>query len=575
MAERTSSLDQVRESLRLQQVYNTITSYALDMALDRGLLGDFRRRTQSLIYPAPTAVEPLSRPVKVRLMLQELGPTYVKMGQIISSRSETLPKDWAVELNKLQSNVPPFPSDEVRQIIQEELGDTPEHIYDEFSPTPLAAASTAQVHRARLHDGTEVVVKVQRPGIRKQMRADVGVMASLSRALQRRSQYARDIDLPGMITEFGEGIIRELDYGGELYNMKRLSRNMETVPGILVPKAYPHLSTSKVLTMEYLKGVKISDVAAIEAAGLDCQVIGMTILRALVKQLLIDGFFHADPHPGNLLLILETGEVGFLDMGMMGEIDLTQRINLINLLMVTRQKDAAGLARAVRSLSVPFRKKVDDGKFYKDFERSIGRYMDPDVPTSFGPLMNVIFDLLSTHGLRLDSNLTLAIKAMMQAEAIYTVLYPEGGGLTERGFEIAKELVLQETTADNVKNALTRQASLMAQDAVKQLPSLQEATLRWLGMYQRGRFELHVDTSDLSKEVKSLRRIAQQIIVGIMLVGMIIGSAIAASFSAVAGDLGSTLAQWALVVFFASLAVAALFVAILIYRLIFPPREDE
>lgn len=114
MAERTSSLDQVRESLRLQQVYNTITSYALDMALDRGLLGDFRRRMQSLIYPAPTAVEPLSRPVKVRLMLQELGPTYVKMGQIISSRSETLPKDWAVELNKLQSNVPPFPSDEVR-----------------------------------------------------------------------------------------------------------------------------------------------------------------------------------------------------------------------------------------------------------------------------------------------------------------------------------------------------------------------------------------------------------------------------------------------------------------------------
>lgn len=414
----------------------------------------------------------------------------------------------------------------------------------------MAAASTAQVHRARLHDGTEVVVKVQRPGIRKQMRADVGVMASLSRALQRRSQYARDIDLPGMITEFGEGIIRELDYGGELYNMKRLSRNMEAVPGILVPQAYPRLSTSKVLTMEYLKGVKISDVAAMEAAGLDCQVIGMTILRALVKQLLIDGFFHADPHPGNLLLILETGEVGFLDMGMMGEIDLTQRINLINLLMVTRQKDAAGLARAVRSLSVPFRKKVDDGKFYKDFERSIGRYMDPDVPTSFGPLMNVIFDLLSAHGLRLDSNLTLAIKAMMQAEAIYTVLYPEGGGLTEQGFEIAKELVLQETTADNVKNALTRQASLMAQDAVKQLPSLQEATLRWLGMYQRGRFELHVDTSDLSKEVKSLRRIAQQIIVGIMLVGMIIGSAIAASFSAVAGDLGSTLAQWALVVFF-------------------------
>ncbi|MFO7661474.1 MAG: AarF/UbiB family protein [Chloroflexota bacterium] len=569
-----SSIDQVRESLRLQQIYNTISSYALDMGLDRGALGVFRRRMQEFVYQPGQPVEPLTLPVKTRLMLQELGPTYVKMGQIISSRAEVLPADWARELNKLQSNVPPFPSDQVREIIIEELGDTPEKCYQEFNPTPFAAASTAQVHHALLADGTKVVVKVQRPGIRTQMKADIGVMSSLSSVLERRSQYARDIDLPGMINEFGEGIIRELDYGGELYNMKRLARNMADMPGIAIPTTYPHLCSSKILTMDFMEGVKINNVEAIDAAGLDRLEIGAAILRALIKQLLIDGFFHADPHPGNILVNLETGMVGFLDMGMMGEIDFNQRLNLINLLMVTRQKDAAGLARAVRSLSVPFRKNVNDAVFYKDFERAIGRYMDPDSPASFGPLMNIVFDLLASNGLRLNSDLTLAIKAMMQAEAIYTALYPEGGGLVEMGFDTVKELVLQETTADNVKDILTRQASLLAQDMVKELPSLKEATLGWLGMYRRGRFELHVDTSGLTKEVSAIRSIAQQIILGIVLVGMLVGSAIAASFSAVAGDIGSALAQWALVIFFISVAISAIFIAVLVFRLLWPKREE-
>ena len=574
MTQRSSSIDQARESLRLQQIYNTISSYGLDMALDRGALGVFRRRMQGFIYQTGEEVAPLSIPVKVRLMLQELGPTYVKMGQIISSRAEVLPAEWMHELNKLQSNVPPFASEEVREIITEELGDAPERLYQAFNPTPFAAASTAQVHRAELADGTKVVVKVQRPGIRKQMKADIGVMGSLSNVLERRSQYARDIALPGMIREFGDGIIRELDYGGELYNMKRLARNMEGVPGVSVPKAYPQLSSSKVLTMEFMAGVKINNVEAIDAAGLDRLEIGRNILRALIKQLLIDGFFHADPHPGNVLVNLETGTVGFLDMGMMGEIDLNQRLNLINLLMVSRQKDAAGLARAVRSLSVPFRKKVNDGAFYKDFERAIGRYMDPDSPASFGPLMSIVFDLLATHGLRLDSDLTLAIKAMMQAEAIYTALYPEGGGLVEMGFDTVKELALQETTADNVKQILTRQASMLAQDLIKELPSLKEATLGWLGMYRRGRFEMHVDTSDIAKEVSAIRRIAQQVILGIVLVGMLVGSAIAASFSTVAGDVGSRLAQWALTVFFVAVVITGIFIAILVYRLLWPKRDD-
>lgn len=574
MYQRSSGIDQARESFRLQQIYNTITRYGLDMVFDRGMVGRFRRRMQRFIYRPGRPIEQLSRPVKIRLLMQELGPTYVKMGQIISSRSQTLPPGWCEELSRLQSNVPPFSSDEVRAIIQEELGDMPERLYEEFSPTPFAAASTAQVHRARLADGTPVVVKVQRPNIRPQMKADVGVMINLSGFLEGRFQYARDADLTGMVKEFGDGIIRELDLGGEQYNMKRLARNMENIPGVIVPKAFPQLSSSKVLTMEFVEGVKITNVQAIQDAQLVCNAIGEIILRALVKQLLIDGFFHADPHPGNILVNLETGSVGFLDMGMMGEIDLSKRIYLINLLMVARQRDAAGLARAVRNLSVPFRKHVDEGRFYKDFERTVSRYLDPEVVPSFGELMAVVFTLLSVHGYRLDSDLTLAIKAMMQAEAIYNALYPEGGGLIDQGFEITKEMVMQEATADNIKSAITRQGSLLVQDAAKHMPSLQEATLRWLGMYRRGRFEVHVDTSDLSTQVKSLRRISQQVIVGIVLVGIIIGSAIAASYSSGSAALAQ-LTEWALVAYFASTILGGVLIVAILYNLLFRRSEEE
>jgi hypothetical protein len=201
--------------------------------------------------------------------------------------------------------------------------------------------------------------------------------------------------------------------------------------------------------------------------------------------------------------------------------------------------------------------------------------MDQDTMPAFGPLMAIVFNVLSANGLRLDSDLTLAIKAMMQAEAIYNALYPEGGGLIDQGFDITKEMVLQEATADNIMSALTRQGSLLMQDAARHLPSLQEATLRWLGMYRRGRFELHVDTSEFNKQVGYLHRIAQQIIVGIVLVGVIIGSAIAASFTSGTGVV-TQLTEWALLAYFGSTILAVVLIAVILYKLIFrPPSFDD
>jgi ubiquinone biosynthesis protein len=524
-----SSVDKVRESLRLQQVYNTFLRYGWDMFFQRfGLLGDFRRAMQRWVWQLPEGIAYPSTPVKVRLMLEELGPTYVKMGQIVSSQASVVPPEWAVELDKLQSEVPPFPTEQVREIIVEELGAPAEELYATFDPIPLAAASTAQVHRATLHTGESVVVKVQRPHTRTQMRADLGIMQNAAREVSRRSEYVRAIDLTGMLAQFSDSVLAELDYAGEVYNAYRLSENMSSIEGVHIPTVYSDLSTSRVITMEFVEGVKITDLASIETAGLDRTELARITLRALVKQLLIDGFFHADPHPGNVLVALDTGQVVFLDLGMVGELGLSQRLNLIQLLMAIQQGDTKALAQVLYSLSKPFVPKVDDKAYYRDFERRIGRYMYGGAKLSLGRSVGVMFDLLRDHGLRLDPELTLAIKALVQGEAITTRLYPEGGIVNE-GTDLVKALAVEEITADRIVEVAKDQLMGSAREIMKRIPTLQEATVSWLDQYQKGRFEVYLDTSGLSKEVNKLSSLGRQIVVGILLVGMIIGSAIATS----------------------------------------------
>jgi ubiquinone biosynthesis protein len=522
-------LDDVRESLRLQQVYNVFLRYGWDLAFQRWrLLGSLRHSMQRWVWHLPKDTPQLTTPAKVCLMLEELGPTYVKMGQIVSSQSSVVPADWEVELEKLQSDVPPFPGTQVREILQAELGTAPERLFATFDIEPLAAASTAQVHRATLFSGERVVIKVQRPGIPSQMKADLGIIQRAVRVAARRSEQLRAVDLEGMIDQFSDSVLSELDLLGEAYNAMRLSENMAGLEGVHIPRMYAELSTSRVLTMEFIKGVKISDIAAIEAAGLEREVVARNAMRAVIKQLLIDGFFHADPHPGNILVNLQTGQINFLDCGMVGQLDLIQRVNLIQLIFALQQRDVAGMGQILRTLSVPFAGKVDEKAYQRDFQRVISRQLYVASSAGFGQTVSLGLDLLRNHGLRLDPNLTMAVKALMQAEAFATLLYPEGGIVAE-GAEMVREMALQAVTADKVVDVVKEQVMMTAREALKRLPSLQEATLGWLDQYQKGRFEVYVDTSALTKEVDKLASFGRQVVVALMLVGMIVGSAIATS----------------------------------------------
>jgi ubiquinone biosynthesis protein len=391
-------------------------------------------------------------------------------------------------------------------------------------------------------------------------------MLNGSAVLERRAEWARDVDLVGVLQEFGQNIIAELDYTGEAYNARRISRNMAEIPGVHIPEIYPHYTTSRVLTMEFIKGVKVTNNEAIDAAGLDRQALAEATIRSLTKQLLIDGFFHADPHPGNVLVGLDTGLVYYLDLGMVGQLDFNQRINLIQLLMVVKDRDTQGLAQVMMSLSQPFRE-VDERGYYRNFDRKVGRYLDPDSEAGFSKAVNAALDLLTEHGMRLDSELTLALKALIQLEAITRSLLPDAS-VVEMAERNVRELAIEEITPERVTDAIKKEATKTGRELLQRVPSLQEATLRWLNMYERGRFVVEVDTSDLTREIRKTRPLARQAIVAIMIVGMIIGSAIAAGIVTYFGIEESFLTRLTLIGYAFSMVVAIVALTILIWRLL-------
>lgn len=581
----TSMFERFRERRRLLQTYDVFVHYGTDFVFNRGAVGAFRRRMQQLLHRPPYRLVPLEPAVKVRLMLQELGPTYVKMGQIVSSQSSVLPTAWARELTKLQSDVKPFSIDAATQVIEEELGRPPEELFDRLDPVPLAAASLAQVHRATLPDGREVVVKVQRPDIERRLRADVGILMRAGQVLERRTLWAREVGLRGVLDEFGTNLIHELDYRTEAYNARRLARNLASIEGVHIPEIERPLSGRRVMTMEFIDGVKISDVETIAAARVDPGQLAMRALRAAIKMLLIDGFFHADPHPGNVLVQLDSDRLVFLDAGMVGEIGLRQRAYLVNLLYVASNYDVLGLAQTLRSLSEPFRP-VSEKTYYADFERRVGPFLEPGEHLAFAAVMNSGLEVLRDNGLRLDSQLTLALKALTQAEAFTRALY-RGGLSSPRpaaaadmaafvgpAFEIVQELVTENVTPEVITAAAKKQLAFVGRELASQLPSLQEATGSWLEQFRKGKITVKLDTSDLDQQLETAGSYIRLVTAGVLLAGTAISAGIVtAAGESTDGPLGFV-TDFARVIFVAGVLLALIVVIVIVLRLVKRARRE-
>ena len=568
----------LREQVRLVRIQYKMVTHAIDAFFaGEGPVSTFRRNRQTWFWQPSVPLRPIPQPERFRLLLEDLGPTFVKIGQIISSQGQGLPSEWLAELEQLQSNVRPYPYEFARQRIVDELGAPPEELYAEFAEEPLAAASLGQVHRARLHNGRDVVVKVQRPGIRSQLRSDVRILVRMSSTLEKRTKWAENFDLTGIVVEFGSTLLRELDYEVEAYNARRLTRVLESVPGMRVPDVEYDLSSQGVLTLEFIPGVKSTDVDAIAAAGLDPERLARNVVDGAVKMLMIDGFFHADPHPGNVFVDLDTGVVTMLDTGMVGELTFQQRVRLGSLMMTVRSGDIKGLAQTMKSLSVPFRE-TDDEKYYQDFERKLTPYLDPPPGKTVqlvGRVLPLAVDVLRDGGYRFDPALTLAMKAMAQAEAITRALVPgwTGSNFTEVAVDSLQQQALDAITFEAVKDVAVSQVNFVVREASEQLPSITDGILKWLGIIKRGAVKVEVDTSALDKQIDRLQGVARMLTLGVLVVGLIIGSAIAASTSQLDGSALEPVTDFAATVFTVSALVGLAWVAISGIQLLLATRR--
>jgi ubiquinone biosynthesis protein len=521
-------------NLRLKQVYDNIRRFGLDIFIDLTPLAGFRRFWQRLIYPHKRVVIEENAPETVRLMLQELGPTFVKLGQMAASRSEILPPDWQQELSRLHAQVDPFPYLEVQRIINQELGASPEALFAKFDPHPLAAASTAQIHRATLNSGEDVVVKVQRPDIDVTVRGDLQVAHDMVQTLEKRVKVARNLGLSGMLDEFAANVIEELDYRNEAYNAKRLKKDMQRFEDVLIPTIYGSYSTSKVLTMEFVEGVKMTQIEQIQAAGIDCEELARRFIRAMNQQVLLDGFFHGDPHPGNVLVNLESGRIIFLDLGMMGQMNEEQRLALFDMIWSLKNGDAKGLTNILIRLSTAARP-VDEAALTRDIDRLLQRYVVYAEGTpSIAEVAPQAFSLLFNYGLSLDRSLAIALKGLMQAEELVRTLAPELSFL-HAAVEEVQAVLMDNLEGEIIYEKVKDTAVQTLKDAVVRWPTWKRSLSHWAAQLENGKISIAVDTQEFNQQIEGLdKRLGssiQQLILGLLLVGMLLGSAIISTVS--------------------------------------------
>jgi ubiquinone biosynthesis protein len=516
----------VRNLQRWRQVQSILLRYGFDVLIDQGEIKEARRFLHEKLHLSLGEFNDRSMPERVRLMLQELGPTYVKLGQMLSSRSDLMPEAWVQELSKLQDDVPPFSKEQMRQVIQEELGAPPEEMFAWFDPVPVAAASIGQVHRALLADEQSVVIKVQRPDIGPQIRADMEILREIARVIEARTALGRHYGVQGIVEEFARSLDEELDYRNEGRNAERLRRNMASINEVHVPFIYWRLTTARVLTMEWVQGNKITDLKALSLAGLDRQALADTFIRSMLKQVLIDGFFHADPHPANIFVDPDSGALVFIDLGMMGQIVEEQRTELGNMVLAIKRQDSQEIVRVALTIGTAYGP-VQEIKLRRELDRLLDRYLTVTLSeVSFAQLINEVLTLLFAHHIRLPHELTLGAKALVQAEEIARTLDPEIQ-IIEVARAVAQQIIWQRLDPRNFVLRLPQNA----RETMRLMHALPEAAEQLLKQIQRGKLTVELEAPDLSERAHDFYVVANQLTLALVLLGMTIGSAIAMSAS--------------------------------------------
>ncbi len=384
--------------------------------------------------------------IRLRETMVRLGPTFIKIGQMLSTRNDLLPLEYTQELTSLQDEVPPFDNDLAWARIREELGGEPRDLFLSIERRPLAAASLGQVYRARLKDGAEVVVKVQRPNLPDIIRLDMTVLRTLAAYVERRPGLLKAADWPSVVEEFGAMLMEETDYEKEIENAERFRENFAMWRrDIHIPKIYPELSSRRVITMEYVAGVKPTDLESLRRAGFDPAQKMTMLVRTYLKQLLEDGFFHADPHPGNLR-IMEDGKLAFFDFGMVGQITEEMRVGMLDAFFHVTDRDMVGLVGD--AIALGFLQPGYDADEFRAatqaiFEKYKGRKLSQ---LTFSELNETVAETLYNYPFRIPGSFTFVVRALMTLEGMGLMVDPNFN-LFDTARPHAKEFLLKRATA--------------------------------------------------------------------------------------------------------------------------------
>jgi predicted unusual protein kinase regulating ubiquinone biosynthesis (AarF/ABC1/UbiB family) len=451
--------------------------------------------------------------------LERMGPTFIKLGQLLSTRPDILPLPYLQALTRLQDRVEPFSFAEVESIVIAELGVRLSKAFSEFEAKPLAAASLGQVHRAAMRDGRPVAVKVQRPDIRERVMEDLDALEEIAGFLDDHTEMGRRYEFVKMLDEFRRSLLRELDYRQEAQNLTLLRRNLSEFSAIVVPAPIEDYTTSRVLTMEYVSGTKITTLSPVALLELNGAALAEQLFRAYLKQILVDGFFHADPHPGNVL-VTDSGQIALLDLGMVGRIAPRLQEPLLQLLLAVSEgqsDDAVSLALKLGEVRPDF----DEPEFSRRVADLVGRHQDAELRNmQVGKAVLEIGRISGDVGLRLPSELTMLGKTLLNLDQIAEALDPTfnpNASIRRNAAEIMRGRLLKSASPGNLFGGI-----LELKEFMERLPGRVNKILDTVANNQ---LEVKVDAIDEARLMEGFQKVANRITLGLLLAALIIGAA--------------------------------------------------
>lgn len=469
----------------------------------------------------PESVIALSGAERFRLLLESLGTTFIKFGQILSTRNDILPEDYCAELKKLQDKVPPFPDEQAKAIIKEELGKTTDELFQSFSEKPVACASIAQVYKATLPSGEIVAIKIRRPNIEKRIQADLAIMEDLSRLLEKYVQEARAIRPTTLVREFGRQLQQEMNLLVEANNLERFNILNQNESRLKLVKLYRDLSTSHILTMEFVTGTKISNTEKLRSLNLDLKTIAKNGASVIISQIFDQGFYHGDPHPGNIL-VQDDGRICFLDFGAMGKLTKEQRMLLAEgLVAVVRRRDDE-LLRVVLKLS----SNGDDIKDTKELGRDISDFVDtyaylPLNRIKVDEILNDLTKLLTKHGIILPPEISTLVKVLAMLDGTYLAIDPDFQ-VMEVMKPYAQKLVLEKFDPKRLASDMTHTSAELYR-LLRDLPDEARSIIKTI---KKAELKVSVSSGNLKQVLRTFDKDANRLSYALIVSALLLASAL-------------------------------------------------